>query len=153
MKKEDIITLEIETPAIGKIITKVPYSPSDDENRLTSGFTLKIPNREFAGITDYTMIDLSMVVEHDIELFKKMNARNDENHQVHIDTLTIYGVKISGNYIRIQYWFDQFRDDTCHRMCAGVMTHSFSRGNWTHKDDFIERVFPEGYSQDVTVYW
>lgn len=152
MKKEDIITLEIETPAIGKIITKVPYEQSCD-GKDSDGFILKVPNRIFAGITDYTMIDLSMVVEHDIELFEKMNARNDENHQVHIDTLTIYGVQISGNYIRIQYWFDQFRDDKCHRMCAGVLTHSFSRGNWTHKDDFVERVFPECYSQDVAVYW
>lgn len=150
MKKENTITIEIETPAIGNVITKVPYElPCDSD-----GFILEVPNQVFLGITRYTRIDLSLVVDNDIKMFKKLNEANDENHQVHIDTLTIYGVKISGNYIRIQYWFDQFRDDKCHRMCAGVLTHSFSKGNCSlYDDDFVERVFPEGYSQDVAVYW
>lgn len=148
MKKEDIIKIEIETPAIGTIVTKVPYEQNDDSNE----FILKIPKREFFG-TDYTLLDLSMVVENDLKMFNKLNSTNDADHQVHINTLTICGVKIDGNYIRVQYWFDQYLDDNCHRICEGVLTHHTPNGKLLSTRSMIERVIPEVYSKDVVVYW
>lgn len=145
MNKEKEICITIETPAIGDIITTVPYYGDSKDNK----FILKIPNRQFAG-TDYTNLDLSLVVEYDIENFEKLNQRSDKNHQVYIDTLCIYGIKISGNYIRIQYWFHQDNNIKSHRMCAGVLTHCSERGNFLKPDICV---IPECYSQDVCVYW
>lgn len=149
MKKEDIIKIEIETPAIGTIVTKVPYEPNDDSNE----FILKIPKREFFG-TDYTFLDLSLVVENDLEMFNNMNFINDADHQIYIHTLTICGVKIDGNYIRVQYWFDQYLDGSSHRRCDGVLTRHTSSGKSLSTYSYAtERVMPEVYSQDVVVYW
>lgn len=100
--------------------------------------------------TDYTHLDVTHVVNRDIELFEKMNKRNDENHQVYVDTLCLYGIKISGNYIRLQYWFHQDNNLDSHRMCAGVLTHSYQRGSFIEPDVTL---YPEGYSMDVAVYW
>lgn len=150
MKKEEKIQLTIETPAIGNVVMEIPYSPSADE-KSEDDFIIDIPNRIFVGTTN-THLDLSYVVKNDIEHFKKLNSYSDENHQVHIDTLCIYGIRISGNYIRIEYWFDQFRDNTCHRTCAGTMSHHRAERSDTHFGQTI-KVFPDGYSTDVCVYW
>lgn len=147
MKKETSIQVTIETPAVGNIYMTVPY----DKNEEGSKFTIDIPNQHFV-YTTYTTIDLTHVVEHDIEHFKQLNNISDENHQVYINTLCIYGIKIMGNFIRVQYWFNQDGDETSHRMCAGVITSCNGR---TEHDGQSKRktIYPECYSSDVCVYW
>lgn len=144
MKKEQTVELTIDTPAIGNILMEVGFESNEDDN-----FVLKIPSRQFV-YTEYTLIDLSHVIEQDIENFKKLNEHADENHQVYIDTLCVFGVKIVGNYIRIQYWFNQDGNVESHRMCAGCLTYCRYK-SFMHEDKQV--VFPECYSSDVCVYW
>lgn len=152
MNKENKITVTIDTPAIGEVIIEVPYTPNDMEKPFgENAFVLSIPNRNFYGI-DYTNLNLSHVVESDIKHFEKLNEISDENHQVYIDTLCIYGIKIVGNYIRIQYWFHQDGDVNSHRMCAGGMIYCNERGHYFHEKDKITTVYPDGYT-NVCVYW
>lgn len=147
MKKKTSIQLTIDTPAIGKVITNVPYTKNEEGNQ----FSLDIPNSHFCG-TNFTTIDFSHVVEYDVKHFKKLNEISDENHQVYIDTLCIYGVQILGNFIRIQYTFHQDGNEEIHRMCAGVLTDASGKMEWNGQNKF-KKLFPEGYSPDVCVYW
>lgn len=148
MNIEEKIKLTVETQAIGDVVSFVPYDGCKEDGR----FVLKIPNRHFLG-TDYTNLDLTEVLNHDIECFEKLNRANDEAHQVYIDTLCVYGVAIKGPFIRIDYWFNQDRKPESHRMCSGVLTHFVSKGNFTYREDAETVVYPELYSNDVRVYW
>lgn len=146
MRKEKEIRVTIETQAIGDVITLVPYDGANENIE----FTLKIPSREVLGAEYNTILDLTKVVANDIEVFKKLNERNDEEHQVYLETLCIYGLQIRGPYIRIQYWFHQDGNEKIRRMCDGVLTYYVK---CDIRKDFVNVVYPEFYSQDCRVYW
>lgn len=145
MKTNKVIKVLVET-VFGNVMTSAETSSENDR------LLVSMLNDDF-GKLKYMHIDITDVVSNDIEQFKELNSRSDESHQIDIDTLTVYEMKISGNYVRVMYWFDQFGDDSCHRMCAGVLTHF--RGNPKLNDDmeWESRVFNECYSSDVCVYW
>lgn len=151
MNKENIIKLTIEDTAIGEIYMEVPYTPNNKFESDNSKFVISIPKKNFFE-KEYTHLDLSLVVEYDIKNFENLNKNSDENHQIYIDTLCIYGINISNNHIRIQYWFNQDGNKEIHRMCAGVLTHCDIKPKYNHKEDLVI-VFPECYSPDVCVYW
>lgn len=148
MNKSTEIEIIINTQAIGNVYLKIPYNKNEEGNK----FTLDIPNDHFVN-TKYTTLDLSYVVEDDIERFKKLNELNDENHQIYIDTLCIFGIKITGNHLRILYWFHQDGDENSHRMCAGQFNPCNGPIEYV---DFCHKkkvVYPDCYSSDACVYW
>lgn len=149
MKKSSDIELTIETPIIGDVFLKIPYHCEDDDNE--NSFVIAVPNQRI-GSGRHTKVDLSMIVAYDIKYFKELNSRSDDKHQIYIDTLCIYGVKIRGNYIRVQYWFNQDGDVNSHRMCAGRLTHCPNISKYSFDETPI-RILPECYSTDVCVYW
>lgn len=146
MNKEKEIELTIETPAIGNVLVKVGHSLYEGDDELVIG----VPR---GGMPQMMYVDLTHVVKDDIERFIELNKRSDERHQIYIDTLTVYGVKISGNYLRVQYWFHQDGNENIRRMCAGEMVHCFCDyyKHYATGEKFV--VLPEGYSGDVCVYW
>lgn len=143
MNKENEITLTIKDTAFGSVIVPIKWA-TDGE------YIIEVPRSNFYG-TSYTSLDLKRLVESDIKNFEKLNEHSDEDHQVYIDTLCIYGISISGQYIRIEYWFHQDNDPTSHRMCAGQFTY-FDIHRAAAKDG-IYKVFNGGYSPDCCVYW
>lgn len=145
------LEITIDTPAVGKIYFEVPYSKNNEFEKNPDDVVVSIPRGKFV-YTDYTHLDLSFIIESDIKKFKALNSHSDENHQVYTDSLTLYGIIISGNYIRLQYWFHQDNDPESHRMCAGNLTRCHDDMKVIYKGEPI-KLFPEGYSSDVAVYW
>lgn len=146
MEKKDLIEITVETPAIGNLLMKVEHSPNEEDGK----FIIRVPRTDWG---DYIDVDLSLVVKSDIEQFNRLNNMSDKYHQIYLDTLRPYGVKISGNYLRVQYYFYQDGNPEIHRMCAGALTHSFCDYYKRYADGKPHVVFPEGYSPDVCVYW
>lgn len=148
MKKSTEIEITINTQAIGDVYLKVPYNKNEEGNK----FTLDIPNEQFVN-TKYTTLDLSYVVEDDIARFKKLNENSDGNHQILISTLCIFGIKITGNHLRILYWFHQDGDENSHRMCAGQLTSCSGPTEFVDFEHKLKVIYPDVYSSDTCVYW
>lgn len=148
MNKESVIKIEIEDTPFGGIVVSVPY----DNRDCTNNFRIKIPNSKYSD-GDFSIIDLKYVVENDIKRFKELNSRSDSEHQVDIESLCIYAIKLNGNFLRIEYWFkqDNISEYEVKRMASGVMTHHYASPQYLLNPEYM--VYPATHSNDVCVYW
>lgn len=147
MRIKDKLTIEIGGTAVGEINFQIDHLNTQREiEQGDFGCIIQIPTYSYR----FTHLNLTWLIEEDVKGFSSMNLKADSDHQVHIETLEVTGIRISGDYIRVNYVFDQFLDGSCYRQCSGQICR------FRMNDPFSEephRVFPEVYSSDNVVYW